>query len=497
MRLIKNILPNIKKHIQTSQYNQQPETKLLAGVRTRLTFWYTAVLAIALLLFGVSLYFIVSNNLYAPVQNQLAAQATSLAYNWQTSPAATCPTQENSSSNQSDNNDKHDSADNNKKPPLILYIACYSASGTLLGSGDSFGQTSSQLPASFLNDDLAQQILSAGVNSSGNNTATDLINDDTVGQLYRYAIVVPIGNNQVEVLQIARPVTDIQSALDLLRNISLLLGILTLLGAGIGGLFLSNRALIPTRQAFARQQIFIADASHELRTPLTILRTEAELLLRSSGSRLTSEDAELAEDIVAESERLSNLANSLLELARLDAGQLQLEQEVTSLGELASATVQRLARVASEKGVRLAVSQLDKTLVTVDIQLMEECLLSLTDNAVKYTPSGGSVIVAASLVNNQPQIKISDTGIGIASEHLPRLGQRFYRVDKARSREAGGVGLGLSLAYNIVNLHSGSLEFESKPNVGTTVTLTLPASRVVENQFKKRNHLLLTGNSLH
>lgn len=473
---LKSVIPT--KKYKASARQAQPETRLLTGVRTRLTLWYTGVLAIALLLFGVSLYVIVANSLYAPIKDDLSNQVKFFAHIWQDNSQASCPLPGNSPGNPFDN---HAPPDNRR--PVFLYVACYNQNGKLLSAGDDFSQTVSEMPANFISNNLAQQVLAAGANGS----ASDQIDGGSAGPLYRYAMVVQLGNNQLAVLQVARSVADIQSALDLLRNISLLLGLLTLVAAALGGLFLSNRALAPTRQAFVRQQAFIADASHELRTPLTILRTDAEILLRSS-QRLESDDAELVADIVAESERLSNLASSLLELARLDAGQIHLEQEVTSLNDLAGDTVRRLERVAAEKNVKLEAGQLANVLVTVDIQLMEQCLLILVDNAVKYTPSNGSVIIEAIMVNDQPTIKISDTGIGIPPEHLPHLGQRFYRVDKARSREAGGAGLGLSLAFSIMRSHGGTLDFASEPNQGTTVSLKLPASRLVEveNQLTAR-----------
>lgn len=469
---LKSVLP--AKNYKQKNYNQ-PEMRLLSGVRYRLTLWYTGVLAIALLLFGSSLYIIVSNNLYAPVKDDLSNQIKFLSFGWQNNSSVICPLP--GTLQDGDQPGGHGGPPNNRKP-LFLYVACYDQNGNLLAAGDDLTQTVSEMPTAFINSNLAQQVLAQG----SNGTATDLIDAGTVGPLYRYATIVHLSDGQTRVLVIARSVSDIQSALDLLRNISLLLGVLTLAGAAVGGIFLSNRALAPTRQAFLRQQAFIADASHELRTPLTILRTDAEILLRSS-NRLENDDAELVEDIVAESERLSNLANSLLELARLDAGKIQLEQEVTSLSDLAGDTVRRLERIAAEKNVRLMTGRLANVLVTVDIQLMEQCLLILTDNAVKYTPAGGTVTMEATVINEQPVIKVSDTGIGISPEHLPQLGQRFYRVDKARSREAGGAGLGLSLAFSIARMHDGNLEFASEPNRGTTVTLTLPATRLVDSQL--------------
>jgi len=246
-----------------------------------------------------------------------------------------------------------------------------------------------------------------------------------------------------------------------------------LLGAGVGGLFLANRALAPAKLAFTRQQRFIADASHELRTPLTLLRADAEVLLRGR-DQLVAEDASLLEDIVAEVSYMSTLATNMLTLARLDAGSMHMEHDIISLDEVVTEVIRRAGALAREKGIEIKVESADSALVIGDRVLLEQAVLALLDNAIKYNRPGGHVIVRTYENDAQAYLEVQDTGIGIAAEHMPHLGERFYRVDKARSREAGGTGLGLSIARGIAVAHGGTLSLTSIPEQGTTVTVMLP-----------------------
>ena len=244
-------------------------------------------------------------------------------------------------------------------------------------------------------------------------------------------------------------------------------------GRDWAGLFLANRALAPARLAWANQQRFIADASHELRTPLTLLRADAEVLLRGR-ERLEAEDAALLEDIVIEANRMARLSNSLLTLARLDNTALHREHEVVDLAELAQKGARRVQSLAEQSGITVQIENAGTPCVIGDPMLLEQAVLVLLDNAIKYNRSGGRVIVRTEAKDERALLEVHDNGVGIAAEHLPHLGERFYRVDKARSREAGGTGLGLSIARSIAITHGGRLSFASAPEQGTTVTLTLP-----------------------
>jgi signal transduction histidine kinase len=264
-------------------------------------------------------------------------------------------------------------------------------------------------------------------------------------------------------------------ALHTLLTLLILMGFVALGVAGVGGSFLADRALAPARIAYSRQRNFIADASHELRTPLTMLRADAEVLLRT-GSRLHPEDAEILEDIVGEAAHMSALADNMLNLARLDSGEMPLEQEVVDLSALAGDIGHRMTALAAERGLIVHVEESTPVLVVADRLLLEQTVLILVDNAVKYNRPGGEVAIRVECQGNQAVLTVRDTGIGIAAEHLPHLGERFYRVDKARSREMGGAGLGVSIARGIARRHGGNLELASSPDEGTTAILSLPAA---------------------
>ena len=296
-----------------------------------------------------------------------------------------------------------------------------------------------------------------------------------IGPIQRYALAVhdPNDGDLIGIVQVGIPIQGQITALQDLATLLLLLGVLTLLGAAVGGIILSRRALAPARLAFERQQAFIGDAGHELRTPLTLMRADAEVLLRGR-DRLDPDDAALLEDIVAEASHMSALATSMLTLARLDAGAQQMERDVVDLSAVAADVVQRAEALAAEKQVTLALEAPEKLLVLGDRGQLDQAALILLDNAIKYNQLGGSVTLRAYRSGPRACLEVRDTGIGIPAEHLGRLGERFYRVDKARSREAGGAGLGLAIARRIAAAHDSTLTFASTPGEGTTATLALP-----------------------
>jgi signal transduction histidine kinase len=430
---------------------------MFQGLRIRLTLWYCGVLGVALVLFGVALYFGTQYFLLSPIASDAARHAIVHQNEWYVNSAAqACPAlaqqgQFGSSPGQGFQQPEQ--------------VACFDQNGNLLA-----GQDTTSFPSAFLDNSLAKTALQTG------QPAQDIVDaGSTTGQIYRYALVVPnpTGKGNAGVVLIGESVQPQEAALSLLLKLLLGIGGVALLGAGVGGLFLANRALDPARQAWTNQQRFIADASHELRTPLTLLRADAEVLLRGRES-LDVEDAALLEDIVVEANRMARLSNNLLTLARLDNTSLHHEHEVVNLVELAQRGARRVQALADQSSITLQVEDIGTPYVIGDPLLLEQTLLVLLDNAMKYSYSGGHVIVRAKTKNEQALLEVSDNGVGIAAEHLPHLGERFYRVDKARSREAGGTGLGLSIARRIAITHGGSLSFASAPGQGTTVTLSLP-----------------------
>ncbi|KKL91928.1 hypothetical protein LCGC14_1889790 [marine sediment metagenome] len=244
-----------------------------------------------------------------------------------------------------------------------------------------------------------------------------------------------------------------------------------------GGYFLAGLALRPIRAAMDSQRAFIADASHELRTPLSVVRANAELLKRHP-SQPVDANREALDDIIGESDRLGRLVGQMLTLARADAGQAALSLSEVALDELAEEVARGMRLLAEERRVAFEVDVSGPLRLRGDGDRLRELMTILTDNAIKYTDAGGSVRLEVRRASGaKATVRVSDTGRGIPPEALPHIFDRFYRVDKARSREVGGTGLGLAIARWIAEAHGGSIHVESVPGVGTAVTVELPASR--------------------
>jgi heavy metal sensor kinase len=235
-----------------------------------------------------------------------------------------------------------------------------------------------------------------------------------------------------------------------------------------------NDLLARLESAFNEQQRFIADASHELRTPLAVLRGETEVAL---AKRRTADEYQQSLSLIQEeAERLSRIVEDLFILARqpIDAP-ARLMRERVSLNETVKDCARAAQVLASRKGVRLITeNDVPSIQLTGDKELITRMLLNLLDNAVKYTPAGGEISLALTRQNGNAEITVRDTGIGIAESDRQRIFDRFYRVDKARSRALGGAGLGLSIVRWIVEVHGGEIYIDSSPGRGSTFTVDLP-----------------------
>jgi heavy metal sensor kinase len=223
--------------------------------------------------------------------------------------------------------------------------------------------------------------------------------------------------------------------------------------------------------AFARQVRFTADASHELRTPLAILHARAELTL--SRLREPEEYRDALETCLRAARRMRSLVDGLLTLARADAGRLELRPQTLDLGALVSETVGLLEPLAEEKKVALSVSAPPLEMLA-DPTRLAQVVTNLTANAIHYNRPGGSVWVALEPGEREAILTVTDTGLGIPEEDRPHLFERFYRVDKARSREQGGSGLGLAICQSIVETLGGTIRFTTEVDRGTTFTVRLP-----------------------
>ncbi|MCH7998655.1 MAG: HAMP domain-containing histidine kinase [Chloroflexi bacterium] len=247
-----------------------------------------------------------------------------------------------------------------------------------------------------------------------------------------------------------------------------------LLLAAASGYLLSGRALRPIRAAMDSQRAFIGDASHELRTPLSVIRANAELLKRHL-SEPVSANHKAVDDIISESDRLARLVSQMLTLAQADAGQAALSLSEVALDELADEVARSMRLLAERRGVSLETDMSGPVRLRGDGDLLRELMVILTDNAIKYTDADGKVRLEVRRASSgKATVRVSDTGSGIPADALPHIFDRFYRVDKARSREVGGAGLGLAIARWIAEAHGGSIRVESDPGVGTTFTVELP-----------------------
>ena len=220
---------------------------------------------------------------------------------------------------------------------------------------------------------------------------------------------------------------------------------------------------------------FTADAAHELRTPLAALRGAAEVAL--SGQRSAEEFRTVLAESIEEYDRLARIADDLLLLARADAGQDFIRQAPFRLDVALHDVVDLFAPAADERGVKLALSECEAAWIDGDDGRLRQMISNLLDNAIKFTPASGSVSVMLVAANGAAELTVRDTGSGVATEHLPRVFDRFYRADRARVRKDGGAGLGLAICQTIVAAHNGSIDISSEPGDGTTVTVRLPCMR--------------------
>jgi heavy metal sensor kinase len=232
-----------------------------------------------------------------------------------------------------------------------------------------------------------------------------------------------------------------------------------------------NAMLARLERAFERQRRFTADASHELRTPLSVIRSLAEVALTSP--RDEAYDLRVFGNIAEETERLSRLIESLLLLARADEG-TPLQFGPVNLDDVAVDAAERIAERAARQQVELVVTADERCPVRGDASWLLQLVTNLLDNALRHTSAGGRVSLRVAPDNDEIVLAVADTGAGIAPEHLPRLFERFYRADVARSRATGGAGLGLAICAWIAQTHEGQLSVESELGVGTTFTLRLP-----------------------
>jgi heavy metal sensor kinase len=234
-----------------------------------------------------------------------------------------------------------------------------------------------------------------------------------------------------------------------------------------------NNALARVEQSVGEMRQFSAALAHELRTPLAILRGEAELALRPAAS--DEERRQALSRQIDECDRLTRLINQILMLARAEAGEIAIAADVVDVAALAASVADQIEPVAAARGIGMSCEERDGIVVKGDAGWLQRLLLILLDNAIKFTAEGGWIAIAFSRADGEVRTAVRDNGAGIRPDALPHVFERFYRADRARSRQTPGSGLGLALAKWIVDRHHGTIGVTSRPGEGSTFTVSLPA----------------------
>lgn len=253
-------------------------------------------------------------------------------------------------------------------------------------------------------------------------------------------------------------------------TISFVISIIVIL---IASYILSKKTLKPIIQSWKKQNQFVQDASHELRTPLAIIKTKQENLLENPEEKIIDK----AEDIsitLQEVDRLTKLIKELMELAKNDSKELKLNKEKFELDKEIEAIIDLYKVVAKTDSKEFILNLKYNDIINADLDKIKELLVILLDNSFKYTEKNDKIEVKTYKKDNKCILEVIDTGIGISKEAMEHVFERFYREEKSRTRSKGGMGLGLSIAYNIVELHKGSIKFDKNVEKGTRVIVKLP-----------------------
>jgi len=475
---------------------------MLDSVRTRLTLWHAGVLALVLLAFSAGVYALLARNLDrrtdASVEASLAAMKNLLAYE------------------RAEGDTEVEAAHNTVLELRYPYtaLAVYSSDGRLLAE-TKFGTTQARLPVAPERVEETALFL----------TLPDDQNPKVNGTRVATQRVTPAQNAEPNIIVVAYSLEDSHNEMEALRHVFLVAVPLAVLLAALTGWFLARKSLAPvvamaeraekigaanlserlpvanrkdelgrmavtfnrllTRldHAFAQQRQFMADASHELRTPLHVIRTAVDVTMEHSeethAATVNSGECQQALSIVGEqARRLTRIVDDMFTLARADAGQRPIQISDFYFDELVMATSRAAEVLAARKGVTVEVAPAQETLFRGDEGLLRQMLLNLLDNAIKYTPSGGTIRIQMSHHNSTCEITVADAGPGIASEAQSHIFERFYRADKSRARsESGngaGAGLGLAIARWIAEAHNGSLNLLKSDPSGSIFVISLP-----------------------
>jgi len=455
------------------------------SIKFRFTIWYLLVLAVLLIGLSGGVYFYLSRSLYRSLDDSLEIRSTQI---------------------RSIQDILESIRQGEFQEQLGEIVILYFYSGDQLMEVSARG-TNITLSHEFISQVIAGTSSFATIQTIGNE-GLRLLAVPTI-----ISIVGPPPGIQPAALVIARTTKQIDQALAGLVHTFMIAVPLALALAAGGGIFLARRALKPVdkiaqtaqeieegdlsrrinvntkdelgrlaatlnamigrlEKAFQRQKQFTSDASHELRTPLAVIEAESSLALQKE--RPPSDYRQSLETISQEARQMSSLIDQLLTLARVDAGKEPWNFTQVNLGKLIADLSMDVEVLCQEKGLSLQLGQTQDLVVKGDEARLRELFMNLLDNAIKYTPSPGTVSVSLRREGQMAVVAIKDNGVGIPAEDIPFIFERFYRVDKSRSRADGGTGLGLAISRHIAEAHGGKIEVESQVGSGSTFSVWLP-----------------------
>jgi heavy metal sensor kinase len=471
---------------------------MLDSVRVRLTLWYVGVLALVLVGFSLVLYALVSRSLYEDLDDNLRLSLETVAVKLVRELGEGRP-------------ERQAALDAINELSTREAAAVFGASGALVAEQPAQGGIRARPPA-------ADSLQSGDIHLE---TETQHAGGDEVSRRAASQRVRASAGNGSYVLVVSASFEPVTDKLADIREMLYLIVPASLLLSGLGGWFLARRSLssvvamserahrisaenleqrLPVAnprdelgrlastfnellarldKSFSHQRRFMADASHELRTPLSVMRTATDVTLEREG-RTEGEYRDALKIIDEQVRRLSRIVEDMFTLARADVGRQVLRPCDFYLDELVMEAARAASVLASSKGVEVTVAPAPETPFHGDEGLLRQMLLNLLDNAVKHTPGGGSVQVGLAGSKGLLTITVADTGTGIPAEAQPHIFERFYRVDKARSRAeaahagSSGAGLGLSIARWIAEAHGGRLELRRSEAAGSTFVASLP-----------------------
>jgi signal transduction histidine kinase len=420
----------------------------LVRLRLRLTIWYVATFGLIIILLGAGLFVVISHQISQQLDDSLQGATLELVR------AARIRELEEASVR---GKKLIDAVDQLNIPDRVLYLIDVNGKPLTPDTADSW---------------IVEAAKKAG--AAGQVTVQRDMPDDRTLRLHAMRFRLASGKHLVAVA-----VADQEELEDKYTDlIAAFVGaaLLALVLVAGGGFLLVRKSTAPIERSIEFMRRFMADAAHELRTPITILRTRAEVALQQPRDSVDYVSA--LQGVEAEAHRLGSIVDSLLVLARADAGERQIEKERIFLDDIAIDAAGAARVVARQKGVDVAVDDFEEAPVVGDPSLIRQLVMIVLDNAVKFTDEGGQVRVGVSMQEGAPTFSVEDTGIGIKQEDVPRVFQRFFRGETARSRTEGA-GLGLSIASWIAREHGANILLTSQPGEGTRVIVTFPRTPAV------------------